>query len=41
MPRPTRERTQALRLNSQGWKVSEIVSFLDCSPQRIRVTIHR
>ena len=41
VPRRTRERAQALRLNSQGWKVAEIATFLDCSPQRIRVTIHR
>ena len=41
VPRRTRERAQALRLNHQGWQVSEIASFLDCSPQRIRVTIHR
>ncbi len=41
VPRRTRERAQALRLNHQGWRVVEIASFLDCSPQRIRVTIHR
>ena len=40
VPRRTRERAQALRLNNQGWKVSDIATFLDCSPQRIRVTIH-
>ena len=41
VPRRTRERAQALRLNHQGLKVAEIATFLDCSAQRIRVTLHR
>jgi predicted ArsR family transcriptional regulator len=38
---PTRDRAHMLRLNSQGWKVSQIAKCFECHKHTVRATIHR
>jgi transposase len=41
VPRRTKQRATALRLNSKGWKVKAIASYLKCASSTVRQTIHR
>lgn len=40
-PRRTKERAEALCLNSQGWTVRDIATYQHRAPQTIRQTIYR
>lgn len=41
VPRRTKQRATALRLNSRGWKVKAIASYLECAASTVRGTINR
>jgi hypothetical protein len=41
IPQRTRDRAEALRLSSKGWKVSEIAEYLNCAPNTVRQTFYR
>ena len=41
VPRRTRERAEALRLNHRGWKTSEIAEYLDWRVATVRQAIYR
>ncbi len=41
VPQRTRDRADALRLSSMGWKVEKIAVYLKCTKQTVRNTIHR
>ncbi|MEN9520784.1 MAG: hypothetical protein RLZZ381_3372 [Cyanobacteriota bacterium] len=41
MPRRTKQRATALRLNATGWKVKQIADYLEWAESTVRITIHR
>jgi len=41
VPRRTKQRATVLRLNSRGWTVKAIASYLECAASTVRGTIHR
>ena len=41
VPRRTKQRATALRLNAKGWKVKEIADYLKWAESTVRTTIHR
>ena len=41
VPRRTKQRAMALRLNAKGWKVKEIADYLKWAESTVRNTIHR
>ena len=41
VPKRTRQRAMALRLNGKGWRVKEIADCLDWAESTVRQTIHR
>ncbi len=41
VPRRTKQRATALRLNAKGWKVSAIADYLEWAESTVRQTIHR
>lgn len=41
VPRRTKQRAMALRLNAKGWKVKEIADYLEWAESTVRKTIHR
>jgi len=41
VPRRTKQRAMALRLNAKGWKVREIADYLEWAESTVRETIHR
>ena len=41
VPRRTKQRAMALRLNAKGWKVKEIAGYLEWAESTVRKTIHR
>lgn len=41
VPRRTKQRATALRLNSRGWTVKAIASYLKCASSTVRQAIHR
>ena len=41
VPRRTKQRATALRLNAKGWKVKEIADYLEWAESTVRQTIHR
>lgn len=41
LPRRTRERAEALRLNARGIKIRAIADYLKCAPNTVRQTLYR
>lgn len=41
VPRRTKQRATVLRLNSRGWTVKAIASYLKCASSTVRQAIHR
>ena len=41
VPRRTKQRATALRLNAKGWKVKAIADYLEWAESTVRQTIHR
>lgn len=41
VPKRTSERARMLRLNAQGWKVSEIAKIFECHEHTVRTTLKR
>jgi DNA-binding NarL/FixJ family response regulator len=41
VPRRTKKRATALRLNAKGWKVKAIANYLEWAESTVRQTIHR
>ena len=41
VPRRTKQRATALRLNAAGWKVKELANYLEWAESTVRQTIHR
>jgi transposase len=41
VPRRTKQRATALRLNSRGWTVKAIANYLECASSTVRQAIHR
>jgi transposase len=41
LPERTRKRAEVLRLNAQGWTVTQIASWMDWAPNTVRRTIQR
>ena len=41
VPRRTKQRATALRLNAKGWKVKEIADYLEWAESTVRKTIHQ
>jgi DNA-binding NarL/FixJ family response regulator len=41
VPRRTKQRATALRLNAKGWKIKAIAEYLEWAESTVRRTIHR